>query len=397
MSSFTEETIRNISQANAEPDTVLQKRLDAFKIFQEAPLEKLELFKKYAKHDTYDFPEVQLKQGELEFEMPKIAERVGVMLLPIVDALGRPAFTNVFEKIFNNEDKFSAFANAFFNSGYLLYVPDDVQLLAPIVFKVKVESPVISKGIIIAGLNSSFAVFEEIISNDGLASVYSSHVDVFAEEGSNVNYTVMQDLNTGTLAFLNKNAYTQKDSSANFYSAIFGGAKVRTRTSISLQQPGTVGKNFEIIFGNQSQRFDLTSKIHSSAELTKGESHSRGLFSGKSKALIKGQVIVEKGAKNSDTYLTQHGMLLSKDASANAIPCLEIQEQDVRRATHSASVAPIDEEHIFYLSSRGLANAEARKLIVVAFLETLLKNIQIPEVREKISQRIEQKFGEENV
>lgn len=397
MSAFNEENLQNISQANAESDFILKERLEAFKIFQEAPLETLEMFKKYAKHDEYNLPEVQMKQGELEFELPKIAETLGVLLLPVSDAISRSDMINIVSKIFNNGDKFSAFTNAFFNSGYFLYVPDNVKLLSPIIFRTKVDSPVISKCIVLAGASSEFSVLEEVNSNNGAASVYSSQVDIFSEEGAAVSHFLLQKLNGKTVSFFNKNAYTQKDSTINFYSRLFGGGKVRARNNFYLEKNGSTGKNFEIIFANESQKFDVTTKINSVAEFVKGESHSRGIFFGKSSGLIKGHVIVEKGSKNSDTYLTQHGMLLSKDASANALPFLEIQEQDVRRATHSASVAPVDEDQVFYLESRGLEEGQARKIIVNGFLQALLKNVTLQEAKEKFVEQIEKKFGEENV
>ena len=70
-------------------------------------------------------------------------------------------------------------------------------------------------------------------------------------------------------------------------------------------------------------------------------------------------------------------MNLSKQARAVAIPSLEIDQPDCRRATHSSSVGPIDETQLFYLESRGIPPDEARKFIVLGFLEPVVARVPL--------------------
>ena len=65
-------------------------------------------------------------------------------------------------------------------------------------------------------------------------------------------------------------------------------------------------------------------------------------------------------------------MLLSKTARSVAIPSLWIDQPDCERAAHGSSVGPIDPAQIFYLRSRGLTDAEARRTIVMGFLEPVV-------------------------
>ena len=92
---------------------------------------------------------------------------------------------------------------------------------------------------------------------------------------------------------------------------------------------------------------------------------------------------ITKDAKNSRAYLAEHGMILGKEARADAIPGLEIETNEVK-ATHSASVAQINDEQIFYLMSRGMSEDEAKKLIIVGFFEPIVERIPIPEVARRI-------------
>ena len=75
-------------------------------------------------------------------------------------------------------------------------------------------------------------------------------------------------------------------------------------------------------------------------------------------------------------------MNLSKAARAVAIPSLEIDQPDCRRAAHSSSVGPIDATQLFYLESRGIPPDEARKFIVLGFLEPVVARVPLEDARD---------------
>jgi Fe-S cluster assembly protein SufD len=85
-------------------------------------------------------------------------------------------------------------------------------------------------------------------------------------------------------------------------------------------------------------------------------------------------------------------MNLSKRARAVAIPSLEIDQPDCRRAAHSSSVGPIDETQLFYLESRGIPPDEARKFIVLGFLEPVVARVGHPAAQERLRERLEAKW-----
>ena len=80
-----------------------------------------------------------------------------------------------------------------------------------------------------------------------------------------------------------------------------------------------------------------------------------------------GLVSIKKGAKNTDTFFREDALLLSDTAKAEAIPSLEIDENEVK-AGHASTVGPVDEEQLFYLMSRGITRKEAESLVVRGFL-----------------------------
>lgn len=79
-------------------------------------------------------------------------------------------------------------------------------------------------------------------------------------------------------------------------------------------------------------------------------------------------VIIPKHAQLSDSFVSQKFMLLDKSSRAEAIPSLEIEANEVK-ASHAATISPIDHEKLFYLMARGLSHTDASKLIIEGFLK----------------------------
>jgi len=93
-----------------------------------------------------------------------------------------------------------------------------------------------------------------------------------------------------------------------------------------------------------------------------------------------GLVSIKKGAKNTDTFFREDALLLSDTAKAEAIPSLEIDENEVK-AGHASTVGPVDEEQLFYLMSRGIIRKEAESLVVKGFFHPVLERISDKEKR----------------
>ena len=161
--------------------------------------------------------------------------------------------------------------------------------------------------------------------------------------------------------------------------------------------PGTVKvcfepdiKDIELVFGENKQNFDIVSDLSHQSSDTKGTALTKGVFRDDSSSIFKGMIKIDEGAKNSESYLAEHSLLLGKGARANAVPGLEIKTNDVK-ATHSASVAQIDAEQLFYLNTRCLSYAEAERTIIEGFLEPLSRKMSF-QVRAWIAYLIESKW-----
>ncbi len=101
-----------------------------------------------------------------------------------------------------------------------------------------------------------------------------------------------------------------------------------------------------------------------------------------------GLIRIAKEAKQTNAYQANHNLFLSQEARAETIPMLEILADDVQ-CKHGASAGPIDDEQAFYLMSRSISRENAQRLIVMGFVETIIKKLPFEPLQERLRAEIE--------
>lgn len=107
----------------------------------------------------------------------------------------------------------------------------------------------------------------------------------------------------------------------------------------------------------------------------------KGVLDGSSEGVFQGKVIVRPDAQKTDGRQMTQALLLSRDAAMNAKPELEIYADDVQCA-HGSTVGELSKDALFYLRSRGIPEAEARRLLVLAFLDDVIALAPHDDVKE---------------
>jgi Fe-S cluster assembly protein SufD len=118
----------------------------------------------------------------------------------------------------------------------------------------------------------------------------------------------------------------------------------------------------------------------------------KGILADRAHGVFNGKIIVRPDAQKTDARQTNRALLLSEDAVINTKPQLEIFANDVK-CTHGAAVGQLDEEALFYLRSRGLSDAAARRLLIYAFAEDVLQRLPFEPVRADVEARLQQQLA----
>jgi len=133
---------------------------------------------------------------------------------------------------------------------------------------------------------------------------------------------------------------------------------------------------------------DVTTYVDHASGNTTSTQLFRNVAGGKSRAVYQGKIVVAPGANGSDSRQTAKGLLLGERAEIDLKPELEILADDVKCA-HGAAIGDLDAESLFYLRSRGIAESEARNLLIRAFLEDAVAQIEDEAIRAGVWKDVE--------
>jgi Fe-S cluster assembly protein SufD len=217
--------------------------------------------------------------------------------------------------------------------------------------------------------------------------------EVVLGDGANVDlYRVQQESGRGhhTAA-----TYTDQGRASRFklVAFAFGGHLVRHDVRATLGGEGADCTLDGLTMARGSQHVDHhTTLVHAQPNCTSWE-YLNGVYDDQSRGVFNGRIIVRPGAQKTDAKQTNNNLLLSDRARADSQPQLEIYADDVK-CTHGATLGPIDDEHLFYLQSRGLDRAQARQLLTYGFGSEILRAVDLPALRAELDRVVRNRLGE---
>jgi Fe-S cluster assembly protein SufD len=170
--------------------------------------------------------------------------------------------------------------------------------------------------------------------------------------------------------FMKKNIII-KENQELFLPLLWTGNESQLSYDILLAGNGAKVTLLALLLGKDTSKLDLKINISHQKPGTKSRIIVKGLLDDNADINFNGLVKIEKGAKDTDTSLAAHILLLSDKAKVTVVPSLEIEENHIK-AGHAATIGRINDLELFYLCSRGLSEKEAKSLIVQGFLESIL-------------------------
>ena len=416
--------IDEISSSKNEPSWLKDYRKSSLSVYDSLPIEMSPLYNKYtdakrlrpdkisiASSTTDSIPGfLQKRLGELEnkvcviqigtsihkINLPDDLKSGGLVISSISDAVQNNSelVKKALEASNSHDDKFTALNNAAFNSGVFVHIPRNFILETPIHLLSCLSDDglsTISRNIIFADESSKASVIQELYSPKADAQqAYLELLNTSVAANAQLDITTLQMMDQSSVNFSTRRIDMAQDAKVNWYSGLFGSVLSRYKIDYFLNGTGASSNESEVVFGNNDQHFDIQTNMNHQSPATEARVVEKSILRNRSKSLFKGMIRIKENAAKSNSFLSGRSILLDKNAKSDAIPGLEILTNDVK-ATHSASVAQIDEEQIFYLKSRCLSHEEAERTIVEGFLEPLSRKMSF-QVRAWIAHLIESKW-----
>ena len=298
-----------------------------------------------------------------------------------------------------DDDKLAAYHTAYFNSGAVLYIPDNVEIEEAIegIFYQDSDSDVpFNKHIlIIAGKNSKFSYLERLESKGNGSEKATSNVtvEVIARSGAQVKFAAIDRLGENVTAYISRRGKLGQNASIDWAIGVMNEGNVVADFDSDLIGNGSHADLKVVALSSGRQVQGIDTRVTNFGCNSIGNILQHGVILEKGTLTFNGIGHIIKGAKGADAQQESRVLMLSDQARSDANPILLIEENDVT-AGHAASIGQVDPEDMYYLMSRGLDQHTAERLVVRGFLGSVIVEIPVKEVRDEMIATIEEKLSQ---
>lgn len=310
-------------------------------------------------------------------------EKLGVIFLDTDTGLKEypEIFKEHFATVVPPEDNYFAAVNsAVWSGGSFVYVPAGVEVTAPMqaYFLINAQSMgQFERTLIIGEPGSKFHYIEGCTAPTYASdSFHSGVIEIIAKEGSNVRYSTIQNWSHNVYNLVTQRAIVHARASMGWLDGNLGSKTTMKYPSCYLVGEGAHGEVMSIAFAGTGQYQDAGAKMIHAAPNTTSSVVSKSISMGEGTVGYRGLVQIHEGATGARSNVDCDALLLNEESRTNTYPYIEINEKTAH-VGHEATVSKLNDEQIFYLMSRGLAEDEAMALIVRGFLEPVAKELPL--------------------
>lgn len=283
---------------------------------------------------------------------------------------------------------FSALNLSLFEDGACLYVPADVEVDAPIelIFlndPAAAGAAVQPRNLLILDRGARASLIETYASLADQDSFTNPVTELILGDGAAAEHTKLQLENGHAYHIGTTHVHQGRDSRLRSFSVLFGASLGRNDLDVVLAGPGAECHLSGLYVAGGRQLLDNHTSIRHLQPQCASREVYKGILDDAAHAVFNGKVYVAPEAQKTDGKQTNRNLLLSDGARVDTKPQLEIFADDVK-CTHGATVGRLDELALFYLRSRGLGTAVARKLLIYAFAAEILEEIPHLGLRQRL-------------
>ena len=278
----------------------------------------------------------------------------------------------------SEDNKFAALNSTVWSGGSFIYVPPGVKIDFPLqaYFRINAESMgQFERTLIIVDEGAQIHYVEGCTAPMyRTESLHSAVVEIAVKKNARCRYTTIQNWANNIYNLVTKRAMAYENSVMEWVDGNLGSRLTMKYPAVYLMEPGAHGEILSIAFASQGQHQDAGAKVVHCAPNTSSRIISKSISKDGGRASYRGLVKVQPGAHNSKSNVVCDALILDERSRSDTYPYIEVAEEDVSIG-HEASVSRIGEEQLFYLTSRGLSEAEASTMIVSGFIEPLVKEL----------------------
>lgn len=319
----------------------------------------------------------------------------GVELRPLSAALaeGNEAVRFLGRRFERGDEVFARLNAALAHEGVLLRVGENIRIAEPLhlVFLGTADGTDRAwhlRNFIELRAGASLTVVEHHLEAAAHANLANALSHVHLARGARLVHARVQADGERATSLLRTDAVLARDAEYRRVDLELGGALSRHELNVRLEGDNARLLANGVLLATGRRHVDTRLGIDHIARDTACELTWRGLGAGRGRAVFHGGILIREGADGADANLSNKNLLLSENAEIDTQPVLEIHTDEVK-AAHGATVGRLDANALFYLRSRGLPQAQARKLLTAAFCREPLAMIEDADLRATLTARVD--------
>jgi Fe-S cluster assembly protein SufD len=222
------------------------------------------------------------------------------------------------------------------------------------------------------------------------SATYADNVELVVGDGAALSVVSLQDWARDAVHLSYHHARLGKDASLVHTAVTLGGGVVRLAPSVRYGGPGGDAELRGLYFADARQHLEHRLFVDHAERNCRSRVSYKGALQGEdAHAVWIGDVIIRPAATGTDTYEYNRNLVLTDGTRVDSVPNLEILTGEVVGAGHASASGRLEDHHLFYLMARGIPFEEARRLVIKGFFGELIAQIEVPEVRDRVTDAIE--------
>lgn len=371
-----------------------------FQLVSEIPSLNLDQIKSFL-FGNPDWQRLVFVNGFFSKSLSQIKKKSGLTLMNLSEVLTKnpkSLESYLFQQADIKRNAFTALNAAFFHDGAYIHLSKKTILSEPILLlfistssETKLPLNQIRNLIVLDEASKASVIEKHVSLNGGDHYLSNSVTEIVLNSGADLEYHKLEQ--ESEQGFHIDTTQVNQSANSRFLSssiAIDGGL-IRNNLNVVLngEYSNCTLNGFYLASGNEhvdNQTLIDHPKPH-------GTSHQvyKGILAGKSTGVFSGKILVHQNSQKTDASQINKNLLLSKDATINTKPQLEIFADDVK-CVHGAAVGQLEEDAIFYLKTRGIDEQAASKLLSFGFASDVIETISIEPIRQELNQIVRQKL-----
>lgn len=276
------------------------------------------------------------------------------------------------------DNKFAALNSAVWSGGSFIYIPKGVNVNVPLqaYFRINAENMGQFERTLIIVDEGAYGHYIEGCTAPSYTSnsLHSAVVEIAVKKNARFRYSTIQNWSTNVYNLVTKRAVAYENATMEWIDGNLGSKLTMKYPAVYLLGEGAHGEILSVAFAKDGQHQDAGGKVVHVAPNTTSQIISKSISKGHGRSSYRGLCKVYKGATNAKSNVQCDALLLDTNSQTDTYPYIEIEEKR-SSVGHEASVSKISEEQLFYLQSRGIAEDEAKAMIVRGFIEPISKEL----------------------